>query len=119
MILHPSLPPTSICTYIAGATPETNGVCRTEIYIKSSPTKVESPHSLGTNIAAEPTDYELPQDVVPASYEQPVCCLAEPAYESPEYALPIIPRNTTLSQQYEVPLSALPTLVVRSIYNIL
>ena len=114
--MHPYLPPTFICTYIAVATPETNGVCRTNVYIKSSTTQVESPHPLGTNIVAEPSDYELPQDVVPASYEQPVCCLEEPAYESPEYALPILPRNTTLSQQYEVPLSALPTLVVRSIY---
>jgi hypothetical protein len=102
-----------------GATAESNGLGKNNVYATPSPTQLESPHPLETNIVAE--HYEFSQDmVVPASYEQPLYelepsggfILDEPAYPAPEYAQPYVPRTTTLTQPYEVPLSALSTLAV-------
>ena len=112
----PFLPP---ITHI-GATAESNGLGRTNVYATPSPTQLESPHPHETNIVAE--HYEFSQDVVPASYEQPLyelepggrLVLDESAYQAPEYAQPYVPRNATLTQPYEVPLSALSTLTVRN-----
>ena len=105
--------------YTGAGSAESNGLGRTNVYATPSPTQLESPHPLETNIIAE--HYEFSQDVVPASYEQPLYELEpsrglgpdEPTYPAPEYAQPYVPRNATLTQPYEVPLSALSTLAVR------
>ena len=110
----PFLPP--ITYTLAGATAETNGFGKNNVYATPSPTQLESPHPLETNIIAE--HYEFSQDMVPASYEQPLYELEpsggfnEPTYPAPEYAQPYVPRSATLTQPYEVPLSALSTLAV-------
>lgn len=118
MTSNPPSPPTNHTHTVTGATAESNGLGKNNVYATPSPTQLESPHPLETNIVAE--HYEFSQDVVPASYEQPLYELEpngglpdEPAYQAPEYAQPYVPRCATLTQPYEVPLSALSTLAVR------
>ena len=108
----PSLP----LTMHAGSTAECNGhSSSTNVYATPSPTQMESPHPIETNIVAE--HYEFSQDVVSPSIEhQYELEPAEPAYQDPEYAQPTVSRIATLSQPYEVPLSALSTLAVRMVY---
>lgn len=114
--MHPSLILPPITYTLVGATGESNGLGKNNVYATPSPTQLESPHPLETNIVAE--HYEFSQDMVPASYEQPLYELEpsrgldEPTYPAPEYAQPYVPRTATLTQPYEVPLSALSTLAV-------
>lgn len=102
----------SITSHPLGDDPECNG--HGKVYATPSPTQLESPHPLETNIVVE--HYEFSQEVPPADehqYELEPPEPPEPAYQDPEYAQPIVSRVATLSQPYEVPLTALSTLAVR------
>lgn len=99
---------------MTGVTSESNGHGKSNrIYATPSPTQLEGPQPLKTNIVAN--HYEVSQGMDPAaSYEHPYEMEpAEPAYQDPEYAQPSVSRRATPSQPYEVPMSALSTLLVR------
>ena len=102
----------SITSHPLGDAPECNGHGNShKVYATPSPTQLESPHPLETNIVVE--HYEFSQEVPSTHEHQYELEPPEPAYQDPEYAQPIVSRIVTLSQPYEVPLTALSTLAVR------
>ena len=109
MLLTSPLPSSKLL----GDAAECNGHSNShKVYATPSPTQLESPHPLETNIVAE--HYEFSQEVPPTHEHQYELEPPEPAYQDPEYAQPTVSKIATLSQPYEVPLSALSTLAVRA-----
>ena len=96
-------------SHSSGNSAESNGRESSNVYATPSPTQMETPHPLETNIVAE--HYEFSQDMVPPALEHQY--ELEPSYQDPEYAQPTVSRVATFSQPYEVPLSALSTMAVR------